>query len=153
MPRIETFHNLDRDAGLGLNVHLESSDGDPRGYKRRHAEVLSEMHDLVKVFEQDVPWLDDRADVRRVLQDCFDRFNGGSGREDASYFDRRLRSLSVGDVVFVDGAPYVCESFGWEPVHRFDLRIRTAEEAEVIIRSRFDFGPGEELSVVVPWEA
>lgn len=64
----------------------------------------------VKVFDKtyDHPVTED---------DCFDMFNGGSGREDADYFNGSRRSLSVGDVLVINGKVFACDSFGWRELN------------------------------------
>jgi hypothetical protein len=63
--------------------------------------------------------------------------------------------LSKGDVVVfhTDAGPvlpFACESAGWKQVPESDLRVLAAEEAEPVIRDRFDFRPHEPLAVTVP---
>lgn len=143
MPRVEIFHNVSGDAGFGLNTVFDTTPGRPA---KRLAETPGERHMLVKVFEYDVP----AEDAWVVLQWAFDTFNIGSGELAARYRARRLRSLSVGDVVRIDGNPYSCESVGWDVVSHDDLRIVDGAEAEKIIRDRFGFRPTEPLAVTVP---
>lgn len=145
MPRVEIFHNVNRDASFGLNCVFMRKD--PGGYVK---EFQSGAHELVRVFEYEVDWTDDRASVQPLLNQAFETFNIGSDELAAQYRARGLRSLSKGDVIFVDGAPYACESVGWEPASRYDLRILRADEAEPVIRSRYQFEDGEELRVTVP---
>jgi hypothetical protein len=147
VPRIELFHNVNRDAGFGLNTVFMRKD--PGGYVK---EMQAGAHELVRVFECDIPWTNDRASVDPVLNKVWCLFNVGSDELAAQYRARNLRSLSVGDVIFIDGAGYSCESVGWEPVSRMDLNILKADEAERVVRERFDFGPTEELAVTVPLE-
>jgi hypothetical protein len=161
VPRIEIFHNISRDASFGLNTVFRTGDVAPEGMRslplsggrvgwKDFAETPDEMHPLVKVFEYEREWIGDRADVCAILHDAFERFNNGSGHEDAAYFASKLRSLSVGDVVFIDDAGYSCESSGWDVVSRFDLRILTTAEAEPVIRERYEFKDAEDLSITVP---
>ena len=141
--RIEIFHNVNRDASFGLNT-LFTREG------KGLAQTPDEMHELVRVFEYEMAWTDDQASVQPLLNDAFETFNVGSDELAAQYRARGLRSLSVGDVVTVDGVPYACASVGWDPVSRYDLRILSASEAEKVVRDRFDFGPDGELCVTVP---
>ena len=92
----------------------------------------------------------DRADPYVLLEQAWEAFNGGSGHENPAYFGRKLRSLCKGDVVLIDGQAYSCQSVGWEPVHRDDLRFLCAAQAEQAIRDRYEIGPREELTVTVP---
>ena len=161
MPRIAIFHNISRDASFGLNSVFRTGETAPEGASaiklsdgrwtwKDYADTPDERHELVWVFQYEAEWTGDRADPYALLNDAFERFNGGSGREDARYFGRKLRSLSVGDVVLIDGDAYSCDSVGWSPVHRDDLRFLCAAQAEQVIRERYEIGPREELAVTVP---
>jgi hypothetical protein len=148
VPRIEILHNIHRDASFGLNcVFFRQDQG---GHVK---ETESRAHDLVKVFEYD----DNNGPVspEHRLENAFELFNIGhehGGKTALAYRARNLRSLSVGDVVKVDGVPYACESAGWKQVAETDLRVLGADEAEPVIRARYEFGDGEELSITVPLE-
>jgi hypothetical protein len=142
MARVRIFHNVSRDASFGLNM-VFTREG------KRFAEGPEERHPLVPVFEYTV---DTGAtyNVNVLLEQAFERFNIGSDELAAQYRARRLRSLSVGDVVEVDGSAYSCESAGWDPCHPDDMRVVDVEEAERLIRLRYDFGPLEDLAITVP---
>lgn len=62
MPRIELFHNVNRDAGFGLNTVFMRKD--PGGYVK---EMQAGAHELVRVFECQTEWADDRASVIPLL--------------------------------------------------------------------------------------
>ena len=47
------------------------------------------------------------------LEDAFGEFNAGSSCECPEFLGARIRSLSVGDLVKVDGVWNRCESCGW----------------------------------------
>lgn len=156
--KVTVLHNISRDASFGLNQVFSTIAG-------KHYEPCS--HDLVRVFEFDTDDLLD-PDVNlapEILGDVVYRvFNVGhethyyqDEREHElalAYRARRLRSLSTGDVLLLgEIALDCCVSFGWEIVSPDDLRIiNTAEHAEKLIRLRYDFKPGEPLSLTVPLE-
>jgi hypothetical protein len=57
-----------------------------------------------------------------ILNRAFERFNVGDERTDEAVSRYRLagcRSLSVGDVVIINGRAFTCASVGWEAVERF----------------------------------
>ena len=56
-----------------------------------------------------------------ILEATFAAFNGGSGRECPEFLNGNVRSLSVGDFVFVNGTPYKCEKVGWKEVSWADV--------------------------------
>ena len=76
---------------------------DPNGASRS-------VGDLVEHYE--------RAGEERVvdLSDLWERWNRGSGRESQAFVEAETRSLSVGDVVMLDGDAYRCERAGWTPI-------------------------------------
>jgi hypothetical protein len=122
--RVEVLHNQNhRDAFFGLNAVLDAKGG-------KHEEAKS--HPLVRVFTY---WT--TADVDSIPELAFFEFNVGddpdftSGKPHAlalSYRAVGLRSLSVGDVLVIDGSTVVsCESAGWRPRSADELRIVEGE--------------------------
>lgn len=58
---------------------------------------------------------------RALLEIIFEEFNIGTGPVARAYRGNHLRSLSVGDVVVLDGqVAYLCAAVGWEA---FDLTL------------------------------
>lgn len=151
--KVTIYHNVDRDSSLGLNQRLVRTTRSP-GFRKK-AEPKS--HALVKVFEYEV---DEFTRHQDELNRAFELFNIGKGSVSQAYRARRLRSLSVGDVVAfgpaiqVIGTPaaiYSVDSFGFSEVPAADLRVLQGDEAVQAIRDRYEFRPGEtELSVTVP---
>jgi hypothetical protein len=145
MVHVRVYHNINRDAGFGLNAVFTKQG-------KTFAQTPEERHELVLVFEYDAGPASDRVSYshQRLLVDAFDTFNVGSDELAAQYRARKLRSLSVGDVVEINDSAYACESVGWELCSSDDLRIIPADEAERLVRERFDFGPHEALAITVP---
>lgn len=56
------------------------------------------------------------------LVDLWERWNRGSGRESRAFIEAETRSLSVGDVVVLDGDAYRCERIGWT-----EIKLREAD--------------------------
>lgn len=113
-------------------------------------------HPLVKVFTYDVP---DIARTDDVLNEAWYMFNVGdpAAQPVADYRARRLRSLSVGDVIQLavgDGNWFTVASVG------FNRILPTADPAEVtvlapahaaeMIRERYGIPATEQLTVTVP---
>ncbi len=140
MPEVKIYHNISRDASLGLNMQLISAG-------KRLANTTEDRHQLVLVFAYAVP----EMEVHSCLEAAFQIFNVSVSNLAKSYRARKLRNLSVGDVVTVDGLAYSCESSGWRGV-RHDLRIIDGSEAEAAVRARYGHQDNEELSVTVPLE-
>lgn len=166
--KIRIYHNISRDASFGLNTVIG-----PTGERG-----AGERHPLVWVFEYEITAIDtsrieepidlgqlpgdvlwyDGTDPQSALIDAdqvalnhaFEEFNIGEGHLAQAYRARRLRSLSVGDVVMIDGRIYSCESAGWSSRAATELRVLPAAEADAAIRAAYGFGPDEELSVTVP---
>ena len=60
-----------------------------------------------------------RADAiphSEILEDMFASWNHGSQRESKDFLNRRVRSMSVNDIVVIDDQPYQCLNYGWAPV-------------------------------------
>lgn len=142
---ISVLHNLSRDAGSGLNVVLDDN-----------GEVTeARSHPLVKVFEFEAgEWHVPEA-VYRALNVGHKPGYGQPGSPERtlamSYRARRLRSLSIGDVLVIGGQYLAVERMGFAEVQERDLRIVDATAAEVIVRKKFRLRPGEQLTVSVPW--
>ncbi len=54
--------------------------------------------------------------VSDILERVFAEWNHGSGMESELFIRSNKRSLSVNDIVGVNGKYYLCESFGWKEV-------------------------------------
>ena len=54
--------------------------------------------------------------VENMLEATFGMFNHGSGIESELFLNSKCRSLSVHDIVCVNGKYFQCESFGWKEV-------------------------------------
>jgi hypothetical protein len=98
---ITVWHNVTRDHAGRPTAMLDGyRPGDP----------------MVCVFRYQVAA--DRRRPEAIAEDAFAAFNGHpASPQDAGlarrYYQRRLRSLSVGDVVTVGETPLVCERAGW----------------------------------------
>lgn len=160
MAQISIFHNVNRDASFGLNTVFRTSDEKPEDVERAlemsdgrwtwKAEAIdtAERHELVWVFvySSDPMGHDDQA----LLNEAWNLFNVGVGPVSDEYRGLKLRSLSKGDVVGIDGRFYSCESVGWKLRTRSELRLLPAAQAEGVIRARYQMTPKEELTVTVP---
>lgn len=159
MATVSIFHNISRDASFGLNTVFRTGDTRPAGvvnvieladgrFTWKDAATLpEERHELAWVFQYDAGGCDD---AHALLEAAFETFNIGEDELAGQYRARKLRSLSVGDVVMIDGTVYSCESAGWAERNTTDLRILPAADAEKVIRERYQFKPSEALSVTVP---
>ena len=58
----------------------------------------------------------DLEDDAAILERVFDEWNAGSGSECEMFKRMRLRSLSVNDVVIINGTYYQCASMGWNQI-------------------------------------
>ena len=56
------------------------------------------------------------VDHHDILERVFAEWNHGSGMECELFIKSNVRSLSVNDIVCVNGTFYQCESFGWAEV-------------------------------------
>tara|TARA_R110000868_G_scaffold375676_2_gene640307 strand:- start:983 stop:1351 length:369 start_codon:yes stop_codon:yes gene_type:complete len=85
--------------------------------------------------------------VEDNLERTFAEWNHGSGMESDLSISSKKRSLSVNDIVAVNGVYYQCQSFGWKQV---DTQYVDQLEKEVAVHPfRFDHGPWFALSEVM----
>ena len=56
-----------------------------------------------------------------ILENAFEAFNHGSTREHPTLLASRARSLSVNDLVQIDGFWYQCQSVGWTLMEESDV--------------------------------
>jgi hypothetical protein len=88
------------------------------------------------------------GDDSQVFNDAWYMFNEATDGLGDEYRARRLRSLSVGDVVSVDGRNYAVESVG---TRRIDcMNVLLGDSADAAIRKRYRLPAGEPLSITVP---
>jgi hypothetical protein len=139
MPHVAVLHNVSRDSYLGLNNVFVNG-------QKTEAIEDQDRHPLVLVFRYDTAAQDDMA----ICEQAFEALNVGEDELAQQYRARRLRSLSSGDVLVIDGQAYSCESLGWRARSDDELRVIAGEAADREIRTRFQFGPDDELSVSVP---
>ena len=67
--------------------------------------------------------------VENILEVVFGMFNHGSNSESELFLNSKCRSLSVNDIVLLNGKYYLCESFGWKEV-TVDFVNKLEEEVE-----------------------
>ena len=67
--------------------------------------------------------------VENILEVVFGMFNHGSNSESELFLNSKCRSLSVNDIVLLNGKYYLCESFGWKEV-TVDFVNNLEEEVE-----------------------
>lgn len=144
--KITVLHNISRDASFGLNAVFDLTQ------KAKKHEPRS--HELVKVYEFVT------SDLLSA-EDIFYTFNVGDdpalARDERqlslarAYRARKLRSLSVGDVLIFEGeAALACESAGWRVVAPDELHVLDEAEATRAVRERYEFRKYEDLSITVP---
>ena len=70
-----------------------------------------------------------------ILERVFAEWNAGSGQECKLFIDSRLRSLSVNDVVIVNGTYYQCARMGWDQIS--EQKFLDIEKSVAIHPQRF----------------
>lgn len=60
--------------------------------------------------------MENELSVEDNLERVFAEWNAGSGMECELFIKTRIRSLSVNDIVMVNGKYFQCLSFGWKEV-------------------------------------
>jgi len=76
------------------------------------ANRASLVHAFLYVYES-MPAIDTPLTGKDAAEEAFDLTNNPSRQEERLARYGSHRSLSVGDVVEVDGINYLCDSFGW----------------------------------------
>jgi hypothetical protein len=117
--RVTVYHNVARDEA-GRHLHFD-------GYQPGHP--------LVPVFTYDALLLDGGLpELLRIAEAAFEAFNAdpemlqGNQRELAArYRDRRLRSMSVGDVLLLGGTVLACDPAGFREVPSELDEVRVSE--------------------------
>ncbi len=96
----------------------------------RHAEVMfwfsrsfRGLYDPRLRYEAVFTCEHDAPSTAAALNWAFEEFNVGSGPAAHEYRSRRLRSLSAGDVVTVDGEAWLCTSLGWDCLDDFPVPV------------------------------
>jgi hypothetical protein len=155
---ISVYHNISPDGYFGLNTIFE--DGG-----KRQASTYEERHPLIRVFTYEVPdptVADPGSSALALCEFAFLAFNVGDDPSFSTspevrslatrYRARRLRALSVGDVLVLNGeAAYACASVGFQRTETGALRvISSPQEAERMIRERYQIPPRAPLTVTVP---
>lgn len=158
--KVTVYHNVSRDASFGFNtVFCNTTPGDPRGYAKRPAATEDEKHPMVKVFEFDADvegpegtlMQDGQSTHLQFLEQQFERFNVGEDEVAQAYRARRLRSLSVGDVVRLGSGYFSVDSCGFSLHAEDELKVLEGAAAVAEVRERYQFRPHEtELTVTVP---
>lgn len=59
---------------------------------------------------------DKATDHHDLLEMVFDQWNSGSPNECELFRNSNIRSLSVGDVVCINGRYHMCKSLGWKEI-------------------------------------
>lgn len=74
--------------------------------------------------------VEDDSDHAAILERVFAEWNAGSGSECAMFNRIRLRSLSVNDVVIINGTYYQCASMGWNQISEQEFQEIEASVAK-----------------------
>jgi hypothetical protein len=111
---------------MKVMVKIYTNDGEDHFYGFRNDFANSPELTMVHKFDLEVPVID----VHQILDWCFTEFNVGDGEHAKAYRAKRLRSLSVGDVVVVGESAWACESVNWSPVSAEELSNAIIAEDE-----------------------
>jgi hypothetical protein len=95
----EMFSAMMRSGMSSVNIHTRK--------------FYSDLDDSFHIFDVSLPDRDWR-DSSDWAEEIFDLMNNpGRAKDRKKYFPEMTRSISVGDVVEVDGKNYICNSIGW----------------------------------------
>ena len=109
-----------------------------------HSQAWAEYTEPFRAYEpghttrETVSYETDLTDPLAVCEDAFRRFNIGDASDPvvAEYRGAGNRSLSVGDVVVVDGVAYGCDSAGWSVVEFGPVKDRFVEDGHGLVIER-----------------
>lgn len=99
------------DACQHASVYQLDDDGErPREIRHDPSTADLSIGDLIEHYEL--------AGEEEVvdLSDVWERWNRGSGKESQAFVEAETRSLSVGDVVVLDGDAFRCDGVGWTSI-------------------------------------
>lgn len=65
---------------------------------------FEDLYEQVGEYETDDP------------EDAWRAYNRGSRQEDPEFLEKEIRSMSIGDIIEIDGEYYMAASFGFNPV-------------------------------------
>lgn len=83
------------------------------------------------LFECTVEQVDD---VDELLREIYERLQGGRVDEQIGYDGSKTRSLGIGDVIRVDGAPYMVDRFGFtEIVFEREAEVKESDDGGILI--------------------
>ena len=85
--------------------------------------------------------------VEDNLERVFAEWNHGSGMECKMFIESKKRSLSVNDIVCVNGAYYQCRSFGWKKVTA--EYVNELEKEVALHPTRHAYGPWFALTEIM----
>jgi hypothetical protein len=91
----ELFHKL------GVQSVLDEDEQPSDTYSR---EEFDDLYREVAEIDVDDP------------EEAWQKWNRGSGRESREFYDAEVRSMSVGDVLEMDGTFYQAQNIGWEEI-------------------------------------
>ena len=101
-----------------IKIYLNDGEDHFFGFRNKFAN----SPELTMVYSFEVSeWPGVRPDIHAALAWVFMEFNSGEGKFANEYRAKRLRSLSVGDVVTIGETAWACESVGWSAVSSTDL--------------------------------
>lgn len=94
-----------------------------RGYETA-CEVVSDFpHNWEGLYEKryEAEYTGCEIEVKNILEDLFDIFNVRLPR------DYKGRSMSVSDIIVLNGIPYYCDSFGFKEIKKEEKTMTTKE--------------------------
>ena len=115
----EAIREAQRDAAGGEDTRQHATvyqlaDGGERPREIRHDPSTSDLSigDLIEHYD-----LAGEEEEVVDLSDLWERWNRGSGRESQAFIEAETRSLSIGDVVVLDGDTFRCDRrVGWTSI-------------------------------------
>lgn len=101
-PATDLFHDL------GIESRLEEDEKPPTQYTE---EEFDQLYREVATLDRDI----EEASMAE-LEEIWREWNAGSRHESQEFYDAQVRSMSMGDVVELDGEYYQAKAAGWEEI-------------------------------------
>lgn len=88
--------------------------------------------------------VEDAEDVDELLRDIYQRLQGPRVDDQLGYDGSKTRSLGVGDVIRVDGTPYMVDRFGFtELVFEREAEVQEGDDGGILIADGGEEGDSE----------
>lgn len=101
-PATDLFHDF------GIESRLEEEEKPPTSYTE---DEFDQLYREIATVDRDINEVS-----MSELEEIWREWNAGSRHESQEFYDAKVRSMSMGDVVELDGEYYQAKAAGWEEI-------------------------------------